>query len=119
MAMLDMLPGTAKFKEGLNVDEGQLKRVEAVICGMTPPERAKPDIINASRRKRIATGSGVPVSEVNDLLERFDMMRKMMTGMAKMGPGGMPGQGGTPQRQAHHPNPMALKLQQFGGRRRR
>jgi signal recognition particle subunit SRP54 len=120
MAMLDMLPGTAKFKDSLNVDDGQLKRVEAVICGMTPGERAKPEVINASRRRRIAAGSGVPVSEVNDLLDRFDMMRKMMGQFSKMGGkgGGMPAPGSMPQRPAMHPNPMALKLQQFGRRRR-
>jgi signal recognition particle GTPase len=102
------------------MDDGQLKRVEAVICGMTPGERAKPEVINASRRRRIAAGSGVPVSEVNDLLDRFDMMRKMMGQFSKMGGkgGGMPAPGSMPQRPAMHPNPMALKLQQFGRRRR-
>ncbi|HUO36850.1 MAG TPA: signal recognition particle protein, partial [Mycobacterium sp.] len=69
----------------------QLDRVQAIIRGMTPQERAEPKIINASRRLRIANGSGVTVSEVNQLVDRFFEARKMMASMA--GKMGMPGLG--------------------------
>jgi len=60
-------------------------RVEAIIKSMTKKEKAKPDIINASRKRRIAAGSGVTVEEVNKLLRQFDQMRKMFKGMNKKG----------------------------------
>ncbi|MFD4366524.1 signal recognition particle protein [Rhodococcus sp. NPDC058521] len=94
--LLGMLPGAAQMKDQLaNVDEKQLDRVQAIIRGMTPAERADPKIINASRRLRIANGSGVKVSDVNQLVDRFFEARKMMAAMA--GRMGMPG-GRKPQR---------------------
>ena len=90
--LLGMLPGAAAMKEQLaQVDDKQLDRLEAIICGMTPAERADPKIINASRRQRIARGSGVTVSEVNQLVERFFEARKMMQQLA--GRFGFPGAG--------------------------
>jgi signal recognition particle subunit SRP54 len=90
--LLGMLPGMAGMKEQLaQVDDKQLDRLQAIICGMTPAERADPKIINASRRQRIARGSGVAVSEVNQLVERFFEARKMMQQMA--GRFGFPGTG--------------------------
>ncbi|MDQ3765555.1 MAG: signal recognition particle protein [Actinomycetota bacterium] len=90
--LLGMLPGAAQMKDQLaQVDDKQLDRLQAIICGMTPAERADPKIINASRRQRIARGSGVPVSEVNQLVERFFEARKMMQQMA--GRFGFPGAG--------------------------
>ncbi|MGH3936823.1 MAG: signal recognition particle protein [Pseudonocardiaceae bacterium] len=90
--LLGMLPGVGQMKEQLaEVDDKQLDRLEAIICGMTPDERADPKIINASRRQRIARGSGVAVSEVNQLVERFFEARKMMQQMA--GRFGFPGAG--------------------------
>ena len=90
--LLGMLPGAGAMKEQLGqVDERQLDRVQAIIRGMTPAERADPKIINASRRLRIATGSGVKVSEVNQLVDRFFDARKMMAQMA--GRFGLPGAG--------------------------
>ncbi|MGQ0482308.1 MAG: signal recognition particle protein [Pseudonocardia sp.] len=90
--LLGMLPGanTGQMKEALSqVDDRQLDRVQAIIRGMTPAERADPKIINGSRRLRIAKGSGVAVSEVNDLVTRFFEARKMMKQMAgQMGFGG-------------------------------
>jgi signal recognition particle subunit SRP54 len=84
-----MLPGAGQMKEALAaVDDSQLDRVQAIIRGMTPAERADPKIINASRRLRIANGSGVTVSEVNQLVDRFFEARKMMSQMA--GQMGMP-----------------------------
>ena len=81
--LLGMLPGAAGMKEQLaQIDDKQLDRLQAIICGMTPAERADPKIINASRRQRIARGSGVAVSEVNQLVERFFEARKIMQQMA-------------------------------------
>jgi signal recognition particle subunit SRP54 len=81
--LLGMLPGAGQMKEALAaVDDKQLDRVQAIIRGMTPAERADPKIINASRRLRIANGSGVTVSEVNQLVDRFFEARKMMSQMA-------------------------------------
>jgi signal recognition particle subunit SRP54 len=81
--ILGMVPGMDKLK-GSSVDEKQLKRVEAIILSMTPLERARPDILNARRRQRIARGSGTHVSEVNNLILRFTQMRKMMKNMGSM-----------------------------------
>ena len=81
--LLGMLPGAGQMKEALSaVDDSHLDRLQAIIRGMTPEERADPKIINASRRLRIANGSGVAVSEVNQLVDRFFDARKMMSQMA-------------------------------------
>jgi signal recognition particle subunit SRP54 len=88
--LLGMLPGAGQMKEALaQVDDSQLDRLQAIIRGMTPQERADPKIINASRRLRIANGSGVTVAEVNQLVDRFFEARKMMSSM--MGSMGLPG----------------------------
>jgi len=81
--ILGMLPGMSNV-QGLSIDEKQLKRTEAIVLSMTNEERARPDILNARRRQRIARGSGCTVTEVNDLLRRFDQMRKMMKSAGKM-----------------------------------
>jgi len=81
--ILGMLPGMSNV-QGLSVDEKQLKRTEAIVLSMTREERARPDILNARRRQRIARGSGCTVTEVNELLRRFDQMRKMMKSAGKM-----------------------------------
>jgi signal recognition particle subunit SRP54 len=97
--LLGMLPGAGQMKEALAaVDDKQLDRLQAIIRGMTPEERADPKIINASRRLRIANGSGVTVSEVNQLVDRFFEARKMMSSM--MGSMGMPGLGRKSSRKA-------------------
>ncbi len=75
--LLAMLPGMGNLK-GLSVDENQMKRVEAIVLSMTAGERTNPDILNARRRQRVARGSGSTVTEVNDLINRFGQMRKMM-----------------------------------------
>jgi signal recognition particle subunit SRP54 len=91
--LLGLLPGAGQMKQQLaEVDERQIDRLQAIIRGMTPAERADPKIINASRRQRIARGSGVTVSEVNQLVERFFEARKIMQQMA--GQFGLPGFGG-------------------------
>jgi signal recognition particle subunit SRP54 len=75
-----MLPGMDGMKQlkGAEIDEGELDRVEAIILSMTPAERANPALINGSRRKRIAAGSGTKVQHVNQLVKQFDQMRKLM-----------------------------------------
>ena len=81
--ILGMLPGANQMKDQLaQVDDRQLDKLQAIIRGMTPAERADPKIINGSRRLRIANGSGVSVSDVNDLVARFFEARKMMKQMA-------------------------------------
>ncbi|HVF72625.1 MAG TPA: signal recognition particle protein [Chthoniobacterales bacterium] len=81
--ILGMIPGMSNM-QGLSVDEKQLKRTEAIVLSMTHEERSRPDILNARRRQRIARGSGSTVTEVNDLLQRFNQMRKMMKNAGKM-----------------------------------
>jgi signal recognition particle subunit SRP54 len=81
--ILGMLPGMGNV-QGLSIDEKQLKRTEAIVLSMTKKERTRPDILNARRRQRIARGSGSTVTEVNDLLRRFDQMKKMMKNAGKM-----------------------------------
>ncbi|APS18908.1 signal recognition particle protein [Streptomyces parvus] len=102
--LLGMLPGMGQIKDQINnIDERDVDRTAAIIKSMTPKERAEPTIINGSRRARIAKGSGVEVSAVKSLVERFFEARKMMSKMAQGGgmPGmpGMPGMGGGPGRQ--------------------
>jgi signal recognition particle subunit SRP54 len=97
--MLMMMPGAQNIRQQLEqFDEREIDRVEAIVRSMTPHERVAPKIINGSRRARIARGSGVHVSEVNGLLERFAQAQKMMKKLAQGGgiPGmpGMPGPGG-------------------------
>ena len=81
--LLGMLPGMSKM-QNLSPGDSQLKRVEAIVQSMTREERRRPEILNASRRTRIARGSGTTVAEVNDLLKQFGMMKRMMKDMGKM-----------------------------------
>ena len=81
--LLGMLPGMGNIK-GLSLGDSQMKRVEAIVQSMTRPERRQPELLNASRRTRIARGSGTSVAEVNDLLKQFNMMKRMMKDMGKM-----------------------------------
>ncbi len=82
--ILGMLPGMGAMKQLKNadIDERELDRVEAIILSMTPQERAHPGLINGSRRKRIAAGSGTKVQQVNNLVKQFDQMKVMMKAMA-------------------------------------
>lgn len=90
--LLGMIPGMNKMKgmKNMEVDEGELKRIEAIINSMTPEERAKHGIINGSRRKRIARGSGTQVQDVNRLLKNYTQVMKMIK---KLNKGGMRGMG--------------------------
>lgn len=81
--LLGLIPGMDKMKNA-GVDEKQMRRVEAIVLSMTPGERARPDVLNARRRQRIARGSGTTVSEVNNLLLRFSDMRKLMKSPGKL-----------------------------------
>ena len=83
--LLGMIPGMGKALKDVDIDDDSLKPIEAIIKSMTPQERSNPDIINGSRRQRIANGSGTSVQEVNQLLKQFQQMRKMMKTMNKMG----------------------------------
>ncbi len=83
--VLSMLPGMEKQLRDVDIDDRQMLRIEAVITSMTKKERAKPDIINASRRKRIAAGAGVKVEDVNKLLRQYEQMKKMFKQMNTKG----------------------------------
>ena len=83
-SILGMLPGMGEKLKGVNLDEKRMKRTEAIVLSMTPKERTHPEIIKASRRRRIALGSGVSVTQVNQLLKQFGQMRKMMRSKGKM-----------------------------------
>ena len=85
--LMGMIPGVGKAMKGLDIDDDSFKPVEAIIRSMTQEERSNPDIINGSRRKRIAAGSGSSIQQVNNLMKQFADMRKMMKTMNKMGGG--------------------------------
>jgi signal recognition particle subunit SRP54 len=86
--VMSMIPGLGKQLQGLDVNEAELKRVEAIVLSMTPQERRMPHVIDGSRRKRIAAGSGTTVQQVNKLLSARKQMQKMMK---QMGKGKLPG----------------------------
>jgi signal recognition particle subunit SRP54 len=88
--LMAMIPGVGKAVKDLDIDDNAFKGIEAIIRAMTPEERTNPVILNGSRRKRIATGSGTSVQEVNKLLKQFDETRRLMKMMTKNG-GKMPG----------------------------
>jgi signal recognition particle subunit SRP54 len=116
--VLKLIPGMGKQLEGLDqVDDKQLTRVEAIIHSMTPQERALPKVIDGSRRKRIAAGSGTTVEEVNLLLEGRKQMEKLMKGMSK---GKMPDLGAlTGQSEAPVPQPGQRKATKSNKRKKR
>jgi len=102
--VMSMLPGVGKLKKQMadhNLDDSLIKRQEAIILSMTNQERSKPAMVKASRKKRIAAGSGTSVQEINKLLKQYQQMQTMMKKMKKMGGkmpmggGGMPGMGGS------------------------
>jgi signal recognition particle subunit SRP54 len=85
--VLKLVPGLGKQLQGLDLDESQLARVEAIVLSMTPQERRMPHIISTQRRRRIAAGSGTSLDEVNKLMAARKQMAKMMK---QMGKGKMP-----------------------------
>ncbi len=82
--MLSMIPGMGNQLKNVEIDEKQMNRPKAIILSMTKEERSNPDIINPSRKRRIAAGAGVDISEVNRLIKQFDQMKKMMKQMSGM-----------------------------------
>ena len=87
--LIGMMPGVSSKVKDLDVDDESFKPIESIIYSMTPVERKNPDILNGSRKKRIASGSGTSVQEINQLIKQFSQMRKMMKMMKKTGPSGM------------------------------
>ena len=85
--LMGMIPGIGKQIKDMDIDEKQFKKLEAMIQSMTPAERQDPDILNGSRRKRIADGSGSSIQDLNQFIKQFEEMRKMMKMMNKMGGG--------------------------------
>lgn len=83
--LMGMIPGMGKALKGVDLDDDSFKPIEAIIKSMTKDERANPELLNGSRRKRIADGSGTSIQQVNNLMKQFGDMRKMMKAMNKMG----------------------------------
>jgi len=83
--LVGMIPGAQKALQGQEISDDAFKPVEAIIQSMTPEERADPNLLNGSRRKRIAKGSGTSVKQVNDLMKQFSQMKKMMKTMSRLG----------------------------------
>lgn len=82
-SLMNMIPGMSKLTKDINIDDKAFSKVESIILSMTPTERTNPDILNMSRKKRIATGSGKSIHEINMFIKQFDQMRKMMLMMSK------------------------------------
>ncbi len=85
--LIGMIPGMGKALKGIDIDDDSFKPIEAIILSMTKEERGNPDLINGTRRKRIAEGSGTSIQQVNNLMKQFNDMRKLMKTMNKMGGG--------------------------------
>ena len=83
--LVGMIPGANKAVKDADLSEDTFKPIEAIINSMTPEERQNPDLLNGSRRRRIAKGSGTNVREINELIKQFEQMKKMMKTMSKMG----------------------------------
>jgi len=85
--LVSMIPGVSKMMKDVEIDDDAFKPIEAIIKSMTKKERANPDMIDGSRRRRIAAGSGTSIQQVNNLMKQFADMRKMMRSMSQMGSG--------------------------------
>jgi signal recognition particle subunit SRP54 len=94
--LMKMIPGLGKQLRDMPVDDRQLDRVEAIILSMTPEERRLPEIVNGTRRARIAAGSGTSVQQINALLQQHRQMKKMMKSLAGGKMPGVPGLQGMP-----------------------
>ncbi|SMO63507.1 signal recognition particle protein [Gracilimonas mengyeensis] len=91
--LVNMIPGASKALDTADIDDDAFKPIEAIILSMTPEERQNPELLNGSRRRRIAKGSGTTVREINQLMKQFDQMKKMMKTMSKMSKAGRALQG--------------------------
>jgi signal recognition particle subunit SRP54 len=87
--LMGMIPGVGKAIKDIDISDDAFKGVEAIISSMTPFERANPDVINQSRRNRLAKGSGKSIEDINALMKQFDQMKQMMKMMNKMPMSGM------------------------------
>nr|MCU0471697.1 signal recognition particle protein [Arcicella sp.] len=87
--LMGMVPGMSQAVKDIDVPDDAFKSIEAIIQSMTPKERQKPEILDMSRKKRIAAGSGTSVTELNNLLKQFDGMKKMMKMMNNVQDGKM------------------------------
>jgi signal recognition particle subunit SRP54 len=115
-SLLGMIPGIGKQVKDLQVDDKQLDRVEAMILSMTPSERRNPSLIDGSRRRRIASGSGTSVQQINQLLQQHRQMKKMMKQVAS---GGAPALGGAAGMQSpQKPRPAGSRNARKKKRRR-
>lgn len=88
--LMGMIPGMGKMIKDVDIDDDAFKYVEAMICSMTPYERANPQVLNGTRRKRIADGSGTDLAQVNKLIKQLEDTKKVMKTVSKMKPGGRP-----------------------------
>jgi signal recognition particle subunit SRP54 len=100
-SVMSKLPGMDKQLKNVDIDDRQIDRLEAIILSMTPEERQKPSLINPSRKRRIAAGSGMKVEDVNRLIKQFETTKKMVRSIKgkkgsrrRMNFGAMPGMGG-------------------------
>jgi signal recognition particle subunit SRP54 len=91
--LMGMIPGVGKAIKDVDISDDAFKGVEAIIHSMTPFERSNPDVIDLSRKKRIAKGSGKDIAEVNQFMKQFEQMKQMMKMMNKMPMGGRMGLG--------------------------
>ena len=86
--LLAMIPGMGKALKNVDIDDDSFKKIEAIIDSMTPKERANPGLMDASRRRRIAIGSGNTLQDVNQFMKQFNEMRKMLKTMSKLSSAG-------------------------------
>jgi len=82
-SLMGMIPGMKKAMKNVDIDDKAFNKVEAIIQSMTPDERARPELLNMSRKKRIAKGSGNDIHQINMFIKQFDQMKKMMHMMSK------------------------------------
>ncbi len=93
-----MIPGMSKALKNVEIDDKAFNKVESIIYSMTPQERGNPEVLNMSRKKRIAKGCGHNIHEINMFIKQFDQMKKMMHMMSKGNMGNMMGGGGRKRR---------------------
>ena len=92
-SLMKMIPGMSKALKDVEIDDKAFNKVEAIIYSMTPKERGNPDVLNMSRKKRIAKGCGQDIHQINMFIKQFDQMKKMMHTMSKGNMGNMMGGG--------------------------
>ncbi len=116
-SLMGMIPGMGKLTKNLDLDDNAFKKVEAIIFSMTPHERGNPEVLNISRKKRIAGGCGQSLDEVNRFLRQFDLMRKMMHKFSKAP--GMGALGGAPGAPGAKPRKKSSRMRKLKRRKKR